>query len=176
MNANKAKEAMLTQEKLKSILLYCQHNGKFTWLVNAARNVKAGREAGRLSFGYIRITINGMQFNAHRLAWLYVYGEWPSGCLDHINGDRSDNRIDNLRPANSVENGQNRRRNSNNKSGFTGVTRSGDMWRAAITVNGKYNHLGFCLDVRDAANAYRSAKQKLHIFNPTVREEHAFRT
>lgn len=176
MNANKAKESLLTQDRLKSILLYYRHTGRFIWLVDAARNVKAGREAGRLSNGYVRITIGGNQFSAHRLAWVYVHGEWPTGSLDHINGNRSDNRIQNLRIANKFENGQNRCLNSNNKSGFTGVTRSGDKWRAAITIRGKFQHLGFFEDASDAANAYRTAKQKLHTFNPVMRDKHAIST
>lgn len=96
------------------------------------------------SGGYLSIFVDGRLYLAHRLAWLYVYGEWPIDKLDHINGDRADNRIANLRQATSQQNAANRRKHKNNTSGFKGVrpTRFGIGWEATICVNYVKTQLG----------------------------------
>lgn len=96
---------------------------------------------------------------AHRLAWLYVYGEWPDAEIDHINGNTGDNRISNLRPATRAQNGANRGRQTNNASGVKGVcwhAQSG-KWRAMIRISGKSRHLGLFNDIGAAAAAYARA-------------------
>jgi len=96
---------MITQDKLKEILDYNQHTGLFTWKkIKKYSNRSVGDIAGSLSLGYVVIGIDKKIYKAHRLAWLYVYGEFPKEQLDHINGNKEDNRICNLREANQSQN------------------------------------------------------------------------
>ena len=89
----------LTQEYLKSILDYDLDTGIFTWKINKAKRTKIGDIAGWSYNGYREIEINDKKYKAHRLAWLYVYGEMPNKLIDHIDGNRSNNKISNLREA-----------------------------------------------------------------------------
>lgn len=100
-----------------------------------------------------------------------AYGAWPDGEIDHINGDRKDNRLENLRLATSSENKQNIGLKSNNRSGFTGVSwfAAAKKWRADITIAGKMRHLGRFDTPEAAAEAYAKAKAELHTFNPVAR-------
>ena len=92
---------MITQEELKELLDYNPETGLFTW--NVYNNIKNKTTAGTFNDGYIQIKIKQKIYQAHRLAWLYVYGEWPKGQIDHINGIRDDNRIENLRDVTNRE-------------------------------------------------------------------------
>lgn len=152
----------LTQDKLKSLLAYDPVTGVFTWL----KGKRAGHTTGTLGQqGYVKITVLGKMCAAHRLAWLYVYGYWPTLQIDHINQIRSDNRIDNLRLVTCAQNHQNRRRNTRSASGFLGVTwhKRDKRWQAHIEVNGTAKHLGLfvCL-----ANALRARKQAEQLYHP----------
>lgn len=114
--------AVLTQERLKGLLKYDMHTGVFSWLVGLARRVKIGDTAGYLDKrGYTRIKIDGKNYLSHRLVWLYHYGIFPAGQIDHINGKRSDNKLNNIRDCTAHENMRNRGMQSNNTSGVTGV-------------------------------------------------------
>lgn len=95
---------------------------------------------------------------------MYTYGHWPKGHLDHINRDRTDNRIENLRDITPAENQHNSNVLKNNTSGFRGVNWSSDMgkWVAKICINRKQIYLGAFKRVEDAANAYLSASKELH--------------
>lgn len=94
--------------------------------------------------GYLQIEVAGKRYMAHRLAWLYVYGEWPSGQIDHINQDRLDNRISNLRVVTNKQNGENVKQFKHNKSGRTGVywVHGRQKWGASIKQHGKSIMLG----------------------------------
>lgn len=107
---------------------------------------------------------NGVPKLAHRLAWLYVYGEWPQHGLDHINGVRLDNRISNLRDVPQTINLENQRKAKGlTKSGFLGVERTrGGKWAARIVANGKRYGLGVFATPEAAHSAYVTAKRKLH--------------
>lgn len=105
--------------------------------------------------GYVDITIKRRQYQAHRLAWLYVYGEWPSGEIDHINEDRSDNRISNLRIATRSQNVI--RSNPRSKSGFKGVYQDGSRWSAQIRVDRKCIYLGSYGSPEEAADVVSRA-------------------
>jgi hypothetical protein len=99
----------ITAERLRQLLHYDPERGVFTWLSRPAErswNTRfAGTRAGTINgLGYVVIGILGRRYKAHRLAWLYVHGEWPGRELDHINCDKSDNRIANLRPATRSQN------------------------------------------------------------------------
>ena len=163
---------MLTQDRLQELLNYDPDSGLFTWLKSISRRVKAGEVAGGLSTGgYIRIRIDGKKYKAHRLAWLYTLGNWPSDYIDHINGIRNDNRIVNLREATNAENKQNQRvANVNNKTGLLGVSfhRKSGKFIARITVNGIRIGIGNFDNAEEAHQAYLRKKQELHPFQTLV--------
>lgn len=121
------------------------------------------------SCGYISIGIKGGVFFAHRLAWFYVHGEWPSGQIDHINGDRKDNRICNLRVVSQSENNQNQKKaRSDNKLGILGVhadTERPGNYKAFIRVDKKSKFLGRFKTIDKASAAYKQAKL---IYHPTA--------
>jgi citrate synthase len=91
---------MITQKYLKSILYYSENTGNFIWRVRKSNRTNIGDVAGKLSFcGYVVIKIDGKEYKAHRLAWLYVHGNHPENQIDHANRNREDNRIKNIREA-----------------------------------------------------------------------------
>jgi len=117
-----------------------------------------------MSGGYLQIYIDRRPYLAHRLAWLYVHGEWPgSGYIDHVNGNKLDNRLNNLREATNGQNMQNQvRPHKNNRSGYLGVSRSRDRYVAQIRKNNKTYHLGVFDTPEDAHARYLHEKQRLH--------------
>ncbi len=154
----------LTAEYLRSVLHYDQESGIFTWKVRTAHNVKVGDVAGSVNGrGYLQIRLQSRHYLAHRLAWLYMCGEWPEDQLDHVNRDRSDNRIANLREVTNKQNHQNKSKYSHNTSGHTGVywNKQNSKWRALIMHNRKLIHLGYFTDIEDAIAA-RKAAEKLY--------------
>jgi len=109
------------------------------------------------------IMVDRTSHKAHRLAWLYTYGEWPVGDIDHINECKGDNRIINLREATRAENMQNRSKaNKNGHSGLLGVTKVGKKWLGQIHVDGVRHHLGRFESPQEAHAAYLRAKHQLH--------------
>jgi len=126
--------------------------------------MKSGQAAGTItSYGYIQICLDWRMYKAHRLAWLYIHGHMPERQLDHINHNRTDNRISNLREATPSENAQNRvgaQRNS--KSGILGVHKFKNKWRAFIQINGKTKNIGDFDTSEQARDAYLRAKRQLH--------------
>lgn len=150
---------------LKEWLSYDPDSGILRWNKRRARCVWVGDPAGSLtSFGYLRVSIDGRRYACHRIAWAMTYGCWPQGDLDHINGNRSDNRIVNLRQATRAQNCQNRKRCSLNTSGVKGVswwTRQ-KKWRAHIRANGRPHLLGAYSCFGRAIKAYREAARELH--------------
>lgn len=159
-----ANDNLVTSERLRSALSYDAETGHFTWLVRIG-SVKAGQRAGKhAKNGYWRIRLDGVEYPAHRLAWFYVYGRWPDGQVDHINLDKIDNGISNLRPATNAENQRNRSEQSNNTSGFKGVSRfkKTGRWRAEIMIDGHKKYLGSFSTPEQAAVAYDSAAARLH--------------
>jgi len=162
----------IEQELLKEILNYDSKTGIFTWKIKPALQIKIGDIAGsKVSRGYIHLAIKNKDYKAHRLAWIYMYGQIPEGyTIDHINGVCHDNRIENLRISPSqVEQGQNKKVFKNNTSGYTGVGKSHNKWQARIMLNRKSISLGY-FDTPEAANDARiKAKAELHTFNPIQR-------
>lgn len=155
----------LTVEYFNQIFTYHKESGVFTRNTASGRN-KAGSTTGSiLPCGYVYLTINGKKFIAHRVAWLLTYGEVPSGEIDHINGVKTDNRIENLRIASTKQNQENRKiAQATNSTGLLGVSKFRKIWRARITVDGKEIHLGLFKTPEEAHNAYLEAKRKLHTF------------
>jgi hypothetical protein len=157
--------AHITAEYIREILDYNASTGVFTWKKRTAKCVRIGDVAGCLEkrIGYMSIGISGNVFKSHRLAWLYVYGAWPEGLIDHINGQKADNRIDNLRVVDAGGNSQNvRQPNKRNKSGFIGVIAYQGKWRANITINRKTRRIGDFNTPEEAHKAYLDAKRVLH--------------
>jgi hypothetical protein len=153
---------MITQKRLKEVLVYDLDSGMFVWKNTLGRS-KKGSEAGSVhSFGYRYIQIDKKQYRAHRLAWLYCYGELPAGDLDHVNGDRADNRIVNLRVTTAAENQRNRKTNKNNKIGFNGVSflESQSVFVARVKVEGKSITLGRTKDLVSAIILRMKANKK----------------
>ena len=156
---------MLTQKELKCALSYNKSTGIFLWKIKANKNTIIGELAGCVRHdGYIILTVNKERYLAHRLAWLYVYGEIPSFSLDHINNNPSDNRIKNLRAASFSENGCNSKIPCTNTSGIKGVDfyKPGRKWRARIIHRGRTYNLGYHADIEKAAEAVRIGRLKIH--------------
>jgi hypothetical protein len=161
----KSKMKSITAETLRGLLDYEPETGEFRWRVNR-KGIKLGDVAGCVdSYGYTCITINGMQFKAHRLAWMYAYDTWPNHDIDHINSDKRDNRIKNLRDVTRSVNMQNQTRAHRDKiSGLLGVTWSKhtERWRATIYINKRNQHIGYFNTAEAAHAAYLAAKLQLH--------------
>jgi hypothetical protein len=152
----------LTAEKLREYLRYDPETGYFSWL-QFTRYV--GKRAGYLNAqGYRRIELLNRGYQAHQLVWLYVHGELPPTEIDHLNGLRDDNRIENLRLASRFTNTQNVGLRSNNTTGFAGVTfyKPSKKWRAQINTNGDRIYLGTFDAPEQAHEAYVAAKIKYH--------------
>lgn len=151
----------MDRDNLKRQLEYNPSTGVFTWLVQKGKAFP-GRQAGRLrESGYRSIRVNRKEVYEHRLAWFYTYGEWPPNDIDHINGVRNDNRIENLRCATRSENKQNTKMSRRNKSGVMGVhwDSTSGKWRAKIIKpGGQFKHLGFFKNLGDAAKARKKAE------------------
>jgi hypothetical protein len=158
----------LTQERLKTLFDYNPITGQFT------RKVKIKhRAAGTLvgtpgTGGYLQCSVDGEVHKVHRLAWLYVYGVWPTGQIDHINHVTSDNRIVNLRDVSCAENHQNRARKTKSASGYLGVTwhKRDKRWQAYIELDGKSTHLGLFQNLADAVAARQQAEALYHPHRP----------
>lgn len=153
----------LTQARLLTLLAYDPKTGEFE-RVQAPRGSRVGPVTGWLDKdGYRRIKVDYRVYPMHRLAWLYVYGEWPAGVIDHINRVKSDNRICNLRDASLFQNSHNVFAPlKNNRSGFRGVSPMRGQFRASIMARGRRFFLGLFKTPELASEAYVAAKEHLH--------------
>jgi hypothetical protein len=160
----------LTAARLRSLIDYDPVTGEFRWKPRMGRSgswCNVDRQAGSVSkqTGYRTVRLDKKLYQAHRLAWLYVHGEWPSHDIDHINGERLDNRIVNLRDVPNVINRQNMRRaRKDSSTGHLGVvadTRRG-KFEARIKVDGVARHLGYFSSPEEAHATYVGAKRSLH--------------
>jgi len=153
--------ADLTAAQLRAAIQYNPDTGEFMRV--------SGTRLVPLKFyehcGYHYTTIGRKKYRAHRLAWMYVHGVWPAGQIDHINGNRKDNRMANLRDVSCSVNNQNMvKPKANNKSGFLGVDfcHSTGMFRASIRINGKNVTLGRRREAAEAHALYVQAKRQNH--------------
>lgn len=135
---------MLTQERLRQALDYNPETGEFRWKVRPANSIHIGDLAGSVDDeGYRIITLDRKKHAASRLAFMWMLGRWPYEDCDHEDGFPSNDRWANLRDATTTQNMQNKRVQSNNKSGLKGVTTHAPrIWRARIKVNGVVIDLG----------------------------------
>lgn len=158
---------MLTQRRLQEVLSYDPSTGLFAWLVVPNGRITVGQIAGNLNpQSYVQIKVDMTLYRAHRLAWLYVTGEWPQETIDHLNGVRHDNRLCNLREASIAVNSQNRRdpHPNNASAGALGVSKRNGTggYQARIRYQGKEKRLGTFPTAEMAHQAYLSAKRALH--------------
>ena len=145
---------------LQKVLSYDPETGAFTWLRNRGNTAVIGSPAGCVSTsGYVAICINMKRYLAHRIAYKMYYGVDPDGLVDHVDGDKANNRISNLRVATGVQNQGNSRNPSSNKSGIKGVCWNKKMkrWVAQIGDNKRRVYLGSFLTKEEAAQAYADA-------------------
>jgi hypothetical protein len=156
----------ITLEEAQQHLTFDPDTGIFSWNKAKGRLVKAGDVAGSVHrSGYRRIGICGALVYAHRLAWLMHYGEEPADMIDHINGNRDDNRIANLRHANALINSQNAKRGRPNRtSGLLGVfsDANGATWSVHIEFMGKTVRTGSFATIEEAHERYLELKRRLH--------------
>ena len=176
-----AKTELPTPEELRKLLRYEPDTGKLYWLERSAEFFEDGkrsaetacrcwnaRHAGKEAFtaddgrGYRTGQIFNCLYLAHRVIWAMVHGAWPADQIDHINGVKDDNRLENLRSVTSGENSRNHPRRADNSSGVTGVTwrPNGSKWTAQISVNDRQVHLGVFIKKDDAVAARKAAEIK----------------
>lgn len=152
---------MLTADEAFELISYDPATGLFRWKKSHSKRIWPGKQAGSTaSDGYVHIGLANKVYKAHRLAWLLMTGLWPKEQVDHINGNRSDNRWVNLRQVSNLENARNRSASRNNKSGVTGVywDKQRSKWRARIKVGEKKIELGAFSDIREAERARKNAE------------------
>ena len=157
----------ITVETLRGLLDYDPDTGIFCWRVNRGNRIKVGAAAGTVSSNsYAVIKINGMPFKAHRLAWLHFHGVWPEHQIDHIDENKSNNRISNLRDVPQSMNQHNAiKPRKDGTSGYRGVSwdKRVRRWRAQIFANGRKQCIGL-FDTAEAAHAaYLAAKLRFHL-------------
>lgn len=151
----------LTQSRLKELLHYDPLTGLFTRLIATSSSIKVGDIAGNKNDkGYIRISVDNISYKAHRLAWLYMTGEFPENEIDHEDHIRSNNRWHNLSHVTTQENRKNISLRSNNTSGVTGVnwSKASKKWCAEINVDKVKKYLGLFLNKQDAIKARKAAE------------------
>lgn len=159
-----------TPEEIRGVYGYDPETGLLTWLASNERH-KAGDVACRMvSTGYRVTSLNCLVLRAHRVAFCWWHGAWPTDLIDHINGVKNDNRIANLRQVNQAENVQNiLRLRATNTSGFVGAKPKGKRWEANIAAYGSGSkYLGVYDTPEEAHEAYMAAKRRLH---PKVSQE-----
>lgn len=161
----------LTADQLRRRLNYDPATGIFTWrhrddVLPRVNTRLAGKAAGCPDgqYGYISIRVMDRLYQAHRLAWLYMTGEWPSHLVDHRDMDPANNRWSNLRAATKSENMMNQRAPRHNTSGFKGVTWNAKekRWQAQIQLDGKNHYLGSFLTPEEAKVARDAGAIRLH--------------
>ena len=150
----------MTQDDALDLFRYDYVSGKLYWKHNMGSNKVKDTEAGNIDDkGYVRLQYKRKKYRAHRIIWLIVYGYMPKN-IDHINHDRVDNRLINLRDVTHIENGRNRLIVSNNTSGVMGVcwSKNSNKWRAYIKFDGVQVSLGYHIRYSDAVDARKNAE------------------
>jgi hypothetical protein len=148
------------------LFVYDSESGKLFWKIRPAQRVHIGDEAGSPdNQGYLRVRHQGKFHKVHRIIWKMFYGPIPPGyCIDHINGNPSDNRLENLRLATRSENRCNSKKPRTNTSGLKGAfwNKKTQKWKAQIRILGRQKHLGYFLTAEEAHAAYLAAANIYH--------------
>lgn len=158
----------ITAIRARNLFAYCADTGAFVRRITTSRQAPAGTAPGWVNrAGYLIITVDGASVLAHRLAWLMIHGAWPNGVIDHINQNKLDNRLANLRDVTRQVNTQNNRLKKLGK--LHGAKLAGanwdkyaGRWKASICIGGRHKHLGRFDTEQEAHEAYLSAKRRLH--------------
>lgn len=153
---------MMRLEEINEEISYCHKTGIFRWLkTGRGRKEIPGWVGGG---GYISIRVLGLVYRAHRLAWFMHYGYMPPNQIDHIDGDVSNNAMQNLRLATSTQNNRNASLRSDNKSGIRGVSwdKREERWRVQISVDKKNLTVGYFKSLDDAKSSYANASKMHH--------------
>lgn len=156
-------ESNLTAARLREVLHYEPQTGVFHWIVTTSSRRPVGSVAGGpTSTGYARIGVDGVRYRSHRLAWLYMTGEWPSDQVDHKDNDRLNNRWENLRLVDNQMNQGNSGMSRNNTSGVKGVfwSKQRQQWQTKININRRQIHGGYFHNLDDAAASYAALASK----------------
>lgn len=152
----------ITREELMDFITYNPETGIFYWNVFHSSAAKNGGIAGTTDRqGYRRIIIKGKIYRAHHLAWFIVNKKWPHEQIDHINGVKSDNSINNLREATNSQNSMNRGLRVDNKHGYKGVSACGKKWKAEIKHDKRRIYLGVYATPEEAHAVYANEEKKL---------------
>jgi hypothetical protein len=157
----------MDQSTLKSLVSYSPETGEFTRLKGTGKGAAKGavtKGCVDKSTGYRKICIQGKQLYAHRVAWLYMTGQWPEDQIDHKNMDRADNKFDNLRQANNAENNQRSRARADSKTKVLGVCwhKKAEKYVAQIKHQGNAIYLGLHNSIESAVAARQTAELQLH--------------
>jgi hypothetical protein len=162
----------MSVDVIKGLLSYDQQSGNLYW-TDKQRIALRGKVAGSIdAYGYLQLSVKGKRYKAHRVAWLLTYGSWPNGEIDHIDGDKLNNRIINLRDVSSQVNAWNRKlAQRNNSTGYRGVTKHRNKFMADIKVYGKKIYLGLFETPELAHQAYLQAKTKHHAVEAKLKEK-----
>lgn len=154
---------MNIEDELKQMLRYVPETGLLFWTSEAHKSVR-GKQAGTVNRGYIVVMYKAKFYKAHRIAWLLTYGKWPEDSIDHINGNKADNRLTNLRDVDDTRNQQNRyNARVDSQSGLIGASPYRNRWKSQIRINGTVKYLGVYNTPELAHAAYMQAKQQHHI-------------
>lgn len=152
----------VSHERLLELLSYNPETGLFTWRESRTNGIRENSLAGsKHNSGYITISVDGVPYQAHRLAWFYIYAEWPIGELDHINRERADNRVSNLRNISKAGNQYNIGLPKHNRSGCLNVFWNAPTgkWKVHMKVLGK-NYFGGSFECKLAANIVAANMRK----------------
>lgn len=173
-------EEAISPKQVRDVLIYDELTGEFLWKKRHSEMFSDGAKtaihqcriwnsnfAGKVAFtatdkdGYRQGSIFNYKLKPHRIAWAYCFGFWPSGQIDHINGNVLDNRIENLREVTASDNQKNRKKDPRNVSGFTGVNWhiASKKWRAFVGSDGKFIHLGVFSCFGQAVSARKEANK-----------------
>ena len=155
---------MLTHERLLQVFDYNPDTGVFKRKLKQTGVSQGAVSGSRNNEGYLVTSVDSKIYKCHRLAWFYMVGKWPEGQIDHINGQKDDNRFQNLRDVSKVQNTQNQRRaqRSNKSTGVLGTYKVGSKFAARVSHNNKKVYLGLYATIEEAQAAYVAAKRLLH--------------
>lgn len=155
-------DSLISHDDLLRLVSYDPEAGIITRRVRTSNRVRVGDAIGSMSSsGYLMGIIAGQRGCIHQFAWFYVHGTWPDHWIDHKDGDKLNNRINNLRQATASQNLGNKKRQSNNTSGFKGVHPKRNKWCAQIKHMGKCQTLGVFVTREEAHQAYCEAAQRI---------------